>query len=121
MRGMAGPWLIETWMASVRATKPFVALHTSAPSVDDPTATEAVGAWYSRRQISWDALDDTAIANSKIAKWSVMPNITLAGIAVYTTSTGASLMLWCPYASPYTVKAGGAITVGIHELYVEIV
>ena len=121
MRGKTGPWLIDTWMASLRVTKPYAAMHASAPSPDDPTATEVSGAWYSRKAFLWDTLDDTASANAAVVKWSGMPSITIAGIAVYTTSTGSSLMLWCPYATPVYVAAGGNLTIAAHDLYVEIV
>jgi hypothetical protein len=121
MRGKAGPWLIDSWMTSLRATAPFVALHTGAPSADDPTATEVTGGWYSRKGISWDALDDTACANAGPVSWSSMPAVTIAGVSVYTTSTGSALILWVPYITPVSVIVGGSITVGAHELYIEIV
>jgi len=121
VRGNAGPWLINSWMTSLRATRPFAALHTGAPSAGDPTATEVVGAWYARKAFLWDALDDTAVANAAPVRWTAMPAFTLAGVAVYTAATGASLMLWCPYVTPVAIAANGTLTYAAHDIYVELI
>jgi len=121
MRGQTGPWLVSTWMSSLRATTPYAALHSATPSPDDPTATEVTGGWYSRKAFAWDALDETAAANAAAVKWNGTPGVTLAGLAIYTTSTGSSLMLWCPVVPLVTVPVGGNIMIGAHEIYVEIV
>ena len=121
MRGLAGKWLVDTWLASLKATTPFAALHTAAPSPADPKATEVIGGWYARKAITWDTLTGTSLANAGPVSWTSMPAITLAGVALYTTSTGASLILWVPYAAPLAIVTGGSVTVGTHDLYVEVV
>lgn len=121
MRGSAGPPLIEAWMNVLLDYTPYAALHTGVPSPDDPTATEVVGGWYSRRRMYWDPLDETAVANSSPLQWTGMPAIAIAGIALYTSATGAVLLIWAPYTTPVLVSAGGSLTVVAHDLYIEIV
>ena len=105
---------------------PFVGLLSAAPSSDADSGTELSGGGYARQSVTFTApatdsgnvrkIDNSADITFPVAtaNW---PEVVAA--ALYTASTGGSMLYWGSLATPRTVPAGDVLRFAAGALVVK--